>query len=162
MYVTWVSSDNVYNSSFIERLRWELEQGPDSLGLVFSTFRQIDAAGNPLYDEQHQQALIRYQSQPDHELLNASIVGVSFMYKSQYARQIGSYRLQPVEDYDYWLRLTETCSMKFIPEILMDYRVNSAFSVSAGLHSQKEHRRWRHAFQIAKHEARARRGSRLR
>ncbi|MGG4217646.1 glycosyltransferase family 2 protein [Paenibacillus jamilae] len=157
-YVTWVSSDNVYHSSFIERLRLELVQGPDSLGLVFSTFRQIDAAGNPLYDEQHQQALIRYQSQPHHELLNASIVGVSFMYKSQYARLIGGYRLQPVEDYDYWLRLTETCSMKFIPEILMDYRVDSAFSVSASLRSQKEHRRWRHAFQIAKYEARARRG----
>ncbi|MGN9169692.1 glycosyltransferase family 2 protein [Paenibacillus jamilae] len=157
-YVTWVSSDNVYHSSFIERLRCELEQGPDSLGLVYSTFRQIDAAGNSLYDEQHQQALIRYQSQPHHELLNASIVGVSFMYKSQYARLIDGYRLQPVEDYDYWLRLTETCSMKFIPEILMDYRVDSAFSVSASLRSQKEHRRWRHAFQIAKHEARARRG----
>lgn len=40
----------------------------------------------------------------------------------------------------------------------MDYRVDSAFSVSASLRSQKEHRRWRHAFQIAKHEARARRG----
>ncbi|WP_404519574.1 MULTISPECIES: glycosyltransferase family 2 protein [unclassified Paenibacillus] len=157
-YVTWVSSDNVYNSFFIERLRRELEQGPDSLGLVFSTFRQVDAGGNPLYDEQHQQALIRYQSQPHHELLNASIVGVSFMYKSQYARQIGGYRLQPVEDYDYWLRLTEKCSMKFIPEVLMDYRVDSAFSVSASLHSQKEHRRWRHAFQVAKHETRARRG----
>ncbi|MGZ0042718.1 glycosyltransferase family 2 protein [Paenibacillus ottowii] len=157
-YVTWVSSDNVYHSTFIERLRWELEQGPDSLGLVFSTFRQVDGAGNPLYDEQHQQALIRYQSQPPHELLNASIVGVSFMYKSQYARLIDGYRLQPVEDYDYWLRLTETCSMKFIPEILMDYRVDSAFSVSASLRSQKEHRRWRHAFQIAKYEARARRG----
>lgn len=101
-YVTWVSSDNVYNASFIERLRQELKQGPDSLGLVFSTFRQVDAYGNPLYDEQHQQALIRYQSQPHHELLNASIVGVSFMYKSKYALQIGGYRLQPVEDYDYW------------------------------------------------------------
>ncbi|MET3208413.1 UNVERIFIED_CONTAM: GT2 family glycosyltransferase [Paenibacillus sp. PvR008] len=157
-YVTWVSSDNVYYPGFIERMRRELEHGPDSLGLVFSTFRQIDASGSPLYDEQHQQALIRYQSQSHEELLNASIVGVSFMYKSKYARRIGGYRLQPVEDYDYWLRLTETCSMKFIPEILMDYRVNSAFSVSASLHSQKEHRRWRHAFQIAKHEARARRG----
>ncbi|WP_431087125.1 glycosyltransferase family 2 protein [Paenibacillus sp. 8b26] len=157
-YVTWVSSDNVYYPGFIERLRRELEHGPDSLGLVFSTFRQIDAAGSPLYDEQHQQALIWYQSQSHEELLNASIVGVSFMYKSKYARRIGGYRLQPVEDYDYWLRLTETCSMKFIPEILMDYRVDSAFSVSASLHSQKEHRRWRHAFQVAKHEARARRG----
>ncbi|MGM1021839.1 MAG: glycosyltransferase family 2 protein [Bacillota bacterium] len=157
-YVTWVSSDNVYYPGFIERLRRELEHGPDSLGLVFSAFRQIDASGSPLYDEQHQQALIRYQSQSHEELLNASIVGVSFMYKSKYARLIGGYRLPPVEDYDYWLRLSEVCDMKFVPELLMDYRVNSTFSVSASLQSQEEHRRWRYIFQIAKHEARARRG----
>lgn len=157
-YVTWVSSDNVYYPRYIERLRYELVQGPEPLGLVFSTFREIDSAGIPMYDRLHQEALIRYQSQPPEELLNASIVGVSFMYKSRYARVIGGYRMQPVEDYDYWLRLSEVCSIKFIPEILMDYRVNSAFSVSASLQSVEKHRRWRCTFQQIKYEARARRG----
>jgi hypothetical protein len=60
----------------VERLLRELEQGPDPLGLVFSTFRHVDASGNSVYDEKHQQALIRYQSQSHQELLNASIVGV--------------------------------------------------------------------------------------
>lgn len=157
-YLTWVSSDNVYYPQFLEILRDALVKGSEELGLVYSSFQSIDNDDKPINNE-NQLALNRqYQAQPVQKLLDSSIVGVSFMYKSQYAKLIDGYSLPPVEDYDYWLRLSEHCDMKYIPVELIDYRVNSTFSVSATLHSELEHRRWRYTYHLARHLARTRRG----
>ncbi|MFC4778965.1 glycosyltransferase family 2 protein [Paenibacillus sp. GCM10023252] len=157
-YLTWVSSDNVYYPSFLRTLRNTLIKGPEELGLVYSSFQSIDNDNKPLNNESQLAALRQYQAMPKEKLLDACIVGVSFMYKSRYARMIDGYELVPVEDYDYWLRLTEHCEMKYVPVELMDYRVNSTFSVSAGLGSVDEHRRWRYTYHLARHKARSRRG----
>lgn len=71
---------------------------------------------------------------------------------------IDGYKLEPVEDYDYWLRITEHCEIVFVPDILMEYRTDSPLSISAQLRNSKvQHRRWRYAFNLAKHQARNRR-----
>lgn len=158
-YLTWVSSDNVYDPRFLETLRRALAKGPDELGLVFSSFQSIDDEGRPLNDEQMLAVQRQYQAQPAEKLLDSSLVGVSFMYKSKYARLIDGYELSPVEDYDYWLRLTEHCAMKYIPVELVDYRVNSAFGVPASLHTIAQHRKWRYTYHLARLKARMRRGS---
>lgn len=156
-YLTWVSSDNVYYPAFFETLRKALAKGPDELGLVYSSFQSIDNEDRPLYDELKLAELRQYQSKPKEKLLDSSIVGVSFMYKAQYAKMIDGYGLQPVEDYDYWLRLTEHCEMKYIPVELMDYRVNSTFSISSTLKTDAQHRYWRYRYHLARHMARSRR-----
>ncbi|WP_438432084.1 glycosyltransferase family 2 protein [Gorillibacterium sp. sgz500922] len=156
-YLTWVSSDNIYYPFFFETLRKALLKGPDELGLVYSSFRSIDDAGRALHDEAALAAQRNYQAQPKEKLLDSSIIGVSFMYKAKYARMIDGYGMVPVEDYDYWLRLTEHCEIKFIPVELMEYRVNSAFSVSASLQSTQQHRQWRYKFHLVRHQARMRR-----
>lgn len=157
-YLTWVSSDNYYYPAFIETLREKLYEGPPECGLVYSSFRHVDGEGRSLQTEGD---LIRFrhlQAKPKEELLDICFIGVSFMYKKRFAQQIAGYHLEPVEDYEYWLRLTELCEIAYIPTELMDYRVNSSHSVSARLRtSQQEHRRWRQAFQSAKFEARQRR-----
>ncbi|NRD78504.1 glycosyltransferase family 2 protein [Bacillus sp. BRMEA1] len=157
-YVTWVSSDNVYYPNFLEVLRNTLVSGGEELGLVFSSFRSINNEGLPLQGEAELAALRQYQSQPKEALLDACIVGVSFMYKSKFAKMIDGYGLQPVEDYDYWLRLAEHCEMRYIPIELMDYRVNSPHSVSSQLQSTVKHREWRYAYHLARLLARNRRG----
>ncbi|CAI6079735.1 glycosyltransferase family 2 protein [Cohnella sp. JJ-181] len=156
-YLTWVSSDNVYYPAFFETLRKALAKGPDELGLVYSSFQSIDNEDRPLNDESKLAALRQYQSKPKDKLLDSSIIGVSFMYKAKYAKMIDGYGLQPVEDYDYWLRLTEHCEIKYIPVELMDYRVNSTFSISATLQTVAQHRYWRYRYHLARHLARGRR-----
>ncbi|SFA77812.1 Glycosyltransferase involved in cell wall bisynthesis [Cohnella sp. OV330] len=156
-YLTWVSSDNVYYPAFFETLRKALVKGPDELGLVYSSFQSIDNEDRPLHDELKLAELRQYQSKPKEKLLDSSIIGVSFMYKAKYAKMIDGYGLQPVEDYDYWLRLTEHCEIKYIPIELMDYRVNSTFSISSTLKTDAQHRYWRYRYHLARHMARSRR-----
>lgn len=156
-YLTWVSSDNVYEPRFLEILRTTLVKGPQELGIAYSSFQSIDNDGKPLHNE-HQLATQRnYQAQPKERLLDYSLIGVSFMYKSQIAKLVGDYGMEPVEDYDYWLRLAEYCEIRFIPVELVNYRVDSTFSVSARLHSTENHRRWRYTYHLARHQARWRR-----
>ncbi len=157
-YLTWVSSDNVYDPEFLETLRRALRQSPKETGLVYSSFRYIDDDGQSLKSEADLAQLREIQSQPVEALLEACMIGASFMYKKEYALRIGGYRYAPVEDYDFWLRLTEVCSVKYIPVELMDYRLNSAFSVSASLYSTEKHRFWRHMYHLTRLEARQRRG----
>ncbi|MDW7614999.1 glycosyltransferase [Peribacillus simplex] len=157
-YVTWVSSDNVYYPYFLETLRNTLVSGSEELGLVYSSFRSINSEGLPLQGEVELAALRQYQSWSKEALLDASIVGVSFMYKSKFAKMIDGYGLEPVEDYDYWLRLNEHCEMRYIPIELMDYRVNSPHSVSLQLQSTAKHREWRYSYHLARYLARNRRG----
>lgn len=156
-YLTWVSSDNLYRPAFLETLRAALHQGPEQLGVAYSSFQSIDDAGRPLYAESQLAMQRKYQAQPKELLLDSSLIGVSFMYKSCYAKLIDGYGLEPVEDYDYWLRLTEHCDIRYIPEELIDYRVDSAFSISASLKSEEKHRKWRYAYHLARHLARNRR-----
>lgn len=157
-YLTWVSSDNIYSPHFLEVLRTALVKGPLELGLVYSSFQSIDNEGNLLNDEHQLAALRQYQCQPKVKLLDSSIIGVSFMYKSEVAKLTGEYRMQPVEDYDYWLRMSEHCEIRYLPVELMLYRVNSSFSVSAQLQSTEHHRKWRYAYQLTRLQARCRRG----
>lgn len=158
-YLTWVSSDNIYRPQFLEVLRSVLSTGPDELGLVYSSFQSIDNDNVPQYNEEYLRQLRNYQNKPKEQLLDSSIVGVSFMYKSKYAKMVtGGYGLSPVEDYDYWLKITEYCEIKYIPVELMDYRVDSTFSVSAQLKTTEAHRHWRYTYHLARHTARSRRG----
>lgn len=156
-YLTWVSSDNIYYPSFVEMLRSALEKAPNEVGLSYSSFRHIDHNGNYLKEPALEQ-FYKYQNQPKENLLDVCFIGVSFMYKKEFARKIDGYRLEPVEDYDYWLRLTELCEIVYVEEVLMEYRKNSPLSLSAQLRSSKDqHRRWRYAFNLAKQQARNRR-----
>ncbi|UOF90560.1 glycosyltransferase [Fodinisporobacter ferrooxydans] len=157
-YFTWISSDNIYYPMFIGTLRDALKEAPRNVGLVYSSFRHIDLEGNCMQSEQDLVNFRKSLEKPKEYLLDVDFIGVSFMYKKQYAALLDGYVLEPVEDYEYWLRLTEHCDIKYVPLELIDYRVDSTHSVSAQLHSSKEqHRRWRYAFNLAKHLARIRR-----
>lgn len=158
-YLTWVSSDNIYRPLFSEILYKAIKKGPDELGIVYSSFQSIDNHNQPLHDEHALAALRNFQGKPKEALLDSSIIGVSFMYKAKYAKMVaGGYSLAPIEDYDYWLKLTDFCEIKYIPIELMDYRVDSTFSVSSQLKTIEAHRKWRHAYHLTRHNTRVRRG----
>jgi glycosyltransferase involved in cell wall biosynthesis len=156
-YLTWVSSDNIYYSTFVEKLRDALENAPANIGLSYSSFRHIDDQGKYL-KEPALEEFYKYQNQPKENLLDVCFIGVSFMYKKDIAAVIEGYWLEPVEDYEYWLRLTEKCEITYVEEALMEYRTTSLHSISAKLKGSKEqHRKWRFAFNLARQQARNRR-----
>jgi hypothetical protein len=156
-FLTWVSSDNIYYRHFIGTLREALKHSPPNVGFVYSTFRHINARGRVMYSKRFMRSFLHFQNQPKKNLLDLCFVGVSFMYRKSFALQAGDYEREPVEDYDYWLKLTDRCDIHYIPRQLMDYRVSSPYSISAQLKSPEAHRHWRFAFQSAKNEARRRR-----
>jgi GT2 family glycosyltransferase len=156
-YVTWVSSDNIYYRNFLSVLRHNLVQSPPNVGLVYSCFRHVNSKGKPIFDKTYRRETCAWQNQPKHNIMDVCFIGASFMYKKHVAMSTGNYRLEPIEDYDYWLRITELCDIKYIPSSLMDYRVSSPRSISAQLQSKEQHRRWRYSFHLAKYEARQRR-----
>ncbi|AZB41854.1 glycosyltransferase family 2 protein [Bacillus sp. FJAT-42376] len=156
-YFTWVSSDNVYYAPFIETLRNLIESSPEPIGLVHSSFRMFNDEGQFLQTEEDMVHFRRYLNQPKENLLNACTIGICFLYKKDIAAKIAGYGSEPVEDYEYWLRLTEHCDIKYVPVELASYRVNSKHSISAKLQTTEQHRRWRYAFHFVRHQARQRR-----
>lgn len=158
-YLTWVSSDNIYRRNFIRSLRENLMHAPQNVGLTYSCFYHINHKEKSIYDPQYMDQFCQWQNQPKENLLETCFVGTSFMYKKEYALMAGGYDLEPVEDYDYWLKLTDHCDIQYISNRLMGYRVNTPYSVSAQLNNNiGKHRQWRYSFMMAKHQARVRRG----
>ena len=157
-YLTWVSSDNIHYYRMLEKLRIGFTGNNNRIGLVYSSFWQIDDKGGRVYQTTTKQAFIHYQDQPKEKLLEYCFIGACFLYRKDIAQAIRGYYLEPVEDYDYWLRFTEHCEIKFIKEMLMEYRVNSPQSISSQLrNSSEQHRKWRNSLNLARYQARLRR-----
>jgi glycosyltransferase involved in cell wall biosynthesis len=158
-FLTWGSSDNILYPHFLEKLRYKIKKAPPFVGLVYSCFDHIDANGNCIFSKSLQDDFRKWQQNKTfNDILDSCYIGTSFMYKKSYAQQIGGYYFEPVEDYEYWLRLTEICGVQFIPEELMAYRFHSPLSLSKKIHTDKKrHRWWRDQFNLARHMARERR-----
>ncbi|MFJ7470111.1 glycosyltransferase family 2 protein [Peribacillus frigoritolerans] len=158
-FLTWVSSDNILYPDFIKKLYDKIKYAPPEVGLVYSGFHEIDENGNRLHNKLQQEYFLNWQqNKTKNDILDICFIGASFMYKKRYAVQIEGYYFEPVEDYEYWLRLTEICDVEFVPEELMGYRFHSPLSLSKDIHTdKKKHRWWRDQFNLARHKARLRR-----
>jgi glycosyltransferase involved in cell wall biosynthesis len=158
-YVTWGSSDNLLYPDFFKKLRDKLVHSSSKVGLVYSAFDHIDENARLIYKKERQDKLREWQqTRTKNDLLESSFIGTSFMYKKKYAKQIAGFYLDPVQTYDFWLRLTEICEIAYIPEELMGYRLNSPLSLSKKIVNEKsKHRWWRDKFSLARHQARKRR-----
>src|SRR5690625_2958451 len=134
-YLTWVSSDNIYYPDFAGTLKERLEHSPPHVGLAYSSFDLIDDNG-----EQHKatNAWNKRLNQPKEKLINEYFIGYAFMYRKVFAQKIEGYRYMLVEDYDYFLRLTEHCDITFVPQKLMAFRLNSPYSNSLQMKNSAE------------------------
>ncbi len=155
-YLTWIASDNLYYPNFLQELRAHLQSGSHTLGLVYSSMYFMKSNGKLITNN-----LIRKrerQMQPKEKLLDYNFVLGSFMYKKIYAIKVGNYKHSPVEDYDYWLRITELCDIKYIPKELIAYRLFGPLSNSSKIkRSIALYRKNRYKYQLVKHLARKRR-----
>lgn len=117
-YWTWTSDDNILHPDMLETMVTYLDKHED-VGFVASDEQFIDMDGKVL--------AVRYL--PDDLDLRLPLnchIGASFMYRSDVAKQIGEYRedLFLVEDYEYFLRLSDNCKLVRIPKVLYSYRDN--------------------------------------
>jgi len=114
-YWTWTSDDNVYGSRTIETMVGYLDAHHD-VGLVYTDMYYID---------ENEEILSEFKL-PTDTFLFEDVVGASFMYRAECAREVGGYDPEVflVEDYDYWLRLGQVTKVARIPQFLYWYRLH--------------------------------------
>lgn len=114
-YFTWTSDDNLYKPYAIEQLLKALQENTN-IGLVFSRMENIDASGKSKG--------LSYPPKDIKELHYHNIVGASFMYTRTVYDKIGDYDTNKflMEDYDYWLRISRIYTLKYLPDVLYQYR----------------------------------------
>ncbi|WP_048600277.1 glycosyltransferase [Rubeoparvulum massiliense] len=158
-YLTWVSSDNVHYPPFIGTLRSLLETSPSHVGLAYGHYRLINEDGQMAWSTEQEEEFRRVQQLPKESLLEQNLIGAAFLYRTNFAEQVGAYRYDTVDDYDYWLRLTEHCDIIYTPTTLMEYRIGSTTSLSSQIVTSKQSvRTFRNLIHQVRLEARQRRG----
>lgn len=116
-YLTWTSDDNKFHENAIEIMVQNIKKEPN-VGLVYcdynvidenGCFQQVIKAGDPQY------------------LIYHNIIGACFLYKKTVADHIGKYdtSLFLVEDYEYWLRISQYYDIVPIHTVLYDYRFHN-------------------------------------
>lgn len=153
-YLTWVSSDNYYYPNFVGVLRNKLKNSPPNVGLAYGSFNFIKD-GKRINSTD---TWLIWQNQPKEKLVDFYFIGYSFMYKKEYAKKIEGWKYTPVEDYDYFLRLTEICDIVYVPKILMDFLLTTPYSNSMQIEKSLEKKRYRrYVMYHVMHQARLRR-----
>lgn len=116
-YFTWTSCDNLYLPLAFEKMLEELENDK-SAGLVYSSMQIIDETNTEINI---------IEAGPSDSIIFRNVVGASFMYRREIAKQIGEYdpNLYLCEDYEYWLRIASHSSIKPINSCLYQYRRHS-------------------------------------
>lgn len=115
-YWTWTSDDNLLLPNMLEEMVSFLDKHPQ-VGLVVADREIIDVSGNVLNT-----VIVQDNLQDLLPLFN--VVQSAFLYRKEIALAIGEYRedLFLVEDYEYWLRMSEFTVFAHLPRVLYKER----------------------------------------
>jgi GT2 family glycosyltransferase len=115
-YLTWTSDDNYYSPDAIERMARFLQRHSD-VAFVYASAHIIDeiSEGRPTRVQ---------RPYPPADLINQNSVGGCFLYTREVYLAIGDYDSAAtlVEDYDYWVRVSQRFRMQRIVAPLYYYR----------------------------------------
>ncbi len=131
-FLSWTSDDNLYSAQAIEIMVSALKQH-DEVGLVYSAYALIDASGTRVG---------QVDALPPARIWDADVVGASFLYTREVYEKTGRYNpdVKPIEDYEYWLRVSRGFRMLAIPDVLYSYRAHQA-SLSGNLNGLERARK---------------------
>nr|WP_325178856.1 glycosyltransferase [uncultured Oscillibacter sp.] len=112
-YLTWTSDDNFYQPDAVEVMVRELENHPDC-GLVCCDVDYLFEDG----------AVMAHRFPDASQLYLENVVGACFLYRREVLETVGEYdpAMFLVEDYDYWLRISQKYPVVHIPRCLYQYR----------------------------------------
>lgn len=117
VYWTWTSCDNLYVPGAFEELLKAIEVSKE-VGMVYTSMEIID---------EHNHTVDFVEAGKGEDLIFRNVVGACFLYRRSIADQVGNYdkNLFLCEDYEYWLRISRSSSIKPIPTCLYLYRRHS-------------------------------------
>lgn len=112
-YLTWTSDDNFYQPDAVEVMVRELENHPDC-GLVCCDVDYLFEDGS----------VMAHRFPDASRLYLENVVGACFLYRREVLETVGEYdpAMFLVEDYDYWLRISQKYPVVHIPRCLYQYR----------------------------------------
>ncbi len=115
-YYTWTSDDNLYLPYALEKMIDVLEKEPEVL-MVYTDFSVIDSSGKVFY--------VKKTFEPKY-IVAQNVCGACFLYRSETAKQIGTYDPESflAEDYDYWIRIYRQGNIRHLSENLYLYRMH--------------------------------------
>lgn len=121
-YFSWLSHDDVYSPSKIERqLRAIVESGEEVI--AYSDYELIDHRSRTIKRKVLRDigpAEFRFRL-----ILETALHGCSMLIpKSCFARELFNERLFTTQDYDMWFRLARNYRFIRVPEILLKYRIH--------------------------------------
>lgn len=132
-YLTWFSSDNRQKPQFLEKVVQAMTMAPADTVLVYSMYQPIDEHGQTeVFGQEWYPAMFNMMNRPKEEILLVCYIGASFLFKRQAYEQADGYdpKYPLVHDYEFWIKLSQLGEFKFIPEILMEYRLNGQHSLT--------------------------------
>lgn len=127
-YLTWVSSDNRYQTDFLATLTGALDCSPAGTVLAYSLFYLINERGERV--QEPGESMVTFMRRPKEHILQHSFVGASFLFRKEAYLRAGGYnpRYEKAEDHEFWMRLLPLGEIKFIPVPLMEYRLGGEYA----------------------------------
>jgi glycosyltransferase involved in cell wall biosynthesis len=121
-YLTWTSDDNRFAPHALDELTRYLEEHR-YVGFVYSDYWLIDEKG---------ETIRRVEAGPPEHLRERCAI-TSFLYRREVYEQVGDYdpALFRIEDYEYWLRISQRFALAWYPEPLYYYRRHPSSLTSA-------------------------------
>lgn len=112
-YLTWTSDDNLYLPDAMETMVRELDKHPD-YGLVCCDMDYLFEDGS----------IMKHRFPEASQLYLENVVGACFLYRREILETVGEYDpdMFLVEDYEYWLRISQKYPVVHIPRCVYQYR----------------------------------------
>ncbi|WP_186321516.1 glycosyltransferase [Bacillus sp. FJAT-22090] len=132
-YLTWISSDNRQKPDFLKRLVETMNNAPSDTVLVYSMYQPIDEQGlSHSFGLAWYTALFNMMRRPKEEIMLTCFIGASFLFTREAYEKADGYdpKYGLVSDYEFWIRLMPLGNFHFIPESLMEYRLNGKHSLT--------------------------------
>lgn len=131
--LTWISSDNIQWPNFLEKLVATMKNATPDTVLVYSLYHPIDEkrASRDINNTWYP-ALTEMMKRPKEEIMLTCFIGASFLFTREAYEQADGYdpKYGLVSDYEFWIRLIPLGEFLFLPEPLMDYRLNRKYSLT--------------------------------
>ena len=132
-YLTWVSSDNRQKPHFLKKLVEAMTTAPSNTVLVYSMYQLIDENGKTnAFGQEWYTAMFNMMKRPKEDIMLLNFIGASFLFKRDAYESADGYdpTYPLVHDYEFWIKLRQLGEFKFIPNILVEYRLNGKHSLT--------------------------------